>query len=128
MLVSLIFILLLLILILLYRKSSRISKLRETGSRRRREERQELSSPGEELPLIPKGFLEQRKKQEQEEERARGQEEGSLKPIDPEEQKEIEGKLKMFRRITENHYLCPRKINKQSKKMQCDCTLSRLAS
>jgi hypothetical protein len=30
-----------------------------------------------------------------------------------EDRKEIEKRVKSFRHITENHYLCPRKINKQ---------------
>ena len=30
-----------------------------------------------------------------------------------EDRKEVEKRLKSFRHITENHYLCPKKINKQ---------------
>ena len=30
-----------------------------------------------------------------------------------EDRREVEKRLKSFRHITENHYLCPKKINKQ---------------
>ena len=36
-----------------------------------------------------------------------------------EERKEIEKRLKSFRHITENHYLCQRKINKQFRYWVC---------
>ena len=51
--------------------------------------------------------------------------EAELKKIEISEKKEVEQKLKSFRNITENLYLCPRKVNKQSRKMQCDCTISK---
>ena len=101
------------------RKSSRIRQITEGGTPGRREtkgvrrrktgeDKGEAPSPGEELPLIPKGFLEQKKKLE--EEKGREGQEGAV-VMGPEEKKEIESKLKMFRRIHENHYLCPRKVS-----------------
>ena len=93
--------------------------------RRKKEEKGEVPSPGEEMPLIPKGFMEQKKKLEEEKLAIEGQVAKSIRMMGAEEKKEIEAKLKSFRKINENHYMCARKVNKQSKKMQCDCTLTK---
>ena len=100
-------------------KAARIPKKKKSLEK---DDKDEGQSPGEEMPLIPKGFLEQKKKMEEEEKKC---EEEPVRIMTAEEKKEIEAKLKMFRRINENNYLCARKVNKQSKKMQCDCTLTK---
>ena len=93
--------------------------------RRKKEEKGEVPSPGEEMPLIPKGFMEQKKRLEEEKLAGEGEVVKSIRVMDADEKKEIEAKLKSFRKINENHYMCTRKVNKQSKKMQCDCTLTK---
>ena len=99
--------------------------------RKKKEEKGEVPSPGEEMPLIPKGFMEQKKRLEEEKKTVEeklstvGEVVKSIRVMDADEKKEIEAKLKSFRKINENHYMCTRKVNKQSKKMQCDCTLTK---
>ena len=93
--------------------------------RRKKDEKGEVPSPGEEMPLIPKGFMEQKKRLEEEKLAGEGEVVKNIRVMDADEKKEIEAKLKSFRKINENHYMCTRKVNKQSKKMQCDCTLTK---
>lgn len=81
-----------------------------------KEEKGMGASLGEEATLL---LLEQRKKAEEEKEKELN------RVMEPEERKEIEAKLKSFRKIQENHYLCARKVNKQSKKMACECSLTK---
>lgn len=124
-------------------KSSRIPKKKKENETEVKTEG--VESPVEELPLIPKGFLEQKKKLEDTEAKIREieaqeiagtenaksdqrdlelkEEERKMKEL--EDKREVEMKLKSFKHLTENHYLCARKVNKQSKKMQCDCSLSK---
>ena len=74
---------------------------------------EEVQSPVEELPLIPKGFLEQQKKLEDSRETDHNKcksthrkdelKEKTLK--DSENQREVELKLKSFKHLTENQYL-----------------------
>jgi len=124
-------------------KSSRIPKKKKESDAEIKTEG--IESPVEELPLIPKGFLEQKKKLEDSEamkreveaqelanaenalvnERDQELKEKEKKLRELEDKKEVEMKLKSFRHLTENYYLCARKVNKQSKKMQCDCSLSK---
>jgi hypothetical protein len=92
----------------------------------------------EEQPLIPKHYLEQKKKLEKNasvEENAaiarRDSEDGERRReaerrlAEAEDRKDVEQRLRSFKQITENVYLCARKISKQFRNMQCDCDLSK---
>jgi hypothetical protein len=91
----------------------------------------------EEQPLIPKHYLEQKKKLEKSasvEENAaiarRDSEdserrEAERRLAEAEDRKDVEQRLRSFKQITENVYLCARKISKQFRNMQCDCDLSK---
>ena len=46
-------------------------------------------------------------------------------PLLPEDRAEVDKRIKSFKPLKENQYLCKRVVNKQSKKMQCDCTYSK---
>jgi len=92
------------------------------------------ASPVEEQPLIPKHYLEQKKKLENnssmEEHPPNIRQEDTKKEAErllaeAEDRKDVEQRLKSFKQITENVYLCSRKISKQFRNMQCDCDLSK---
>ena len=81
-------------------------------------------SPQEEQPLIPKSYLQKKKleetkeKEKKEEELLRKEKEKKISPEErrrqeEEDRRELEKRLKSFKHITENLYLCPKKINKQ---------------
>ena len=90
-------------------------------------------SPREEQPLIPRIYLQQQKerevvekekKREVEREQIRQRAEEAERRVETmteeerrrqeaEDRREVEKRLKSFRHITENQYLCSRKINKQ---------------
>ena len=102
------------------------------------------ASPIEEQPLIPKRYLEQKKLEKEKdlvtsEEDSSGQneevkrwsaeenerKEAERRLTEAEDRKEVERRLRSFKQISENVYLCSRKISKQFRNMQCDCDLSR---
>jgi hypothetical protein len=96
------------------------------------------ASPIEEQPLIPKSYLEQKKKlDESSEEQHQGNErrnsedcekkEAERRLTEAEDKRDVERRLKSFKQITENVYLCSRKISKQFRNMQCDCDLNRVS-
>ena len=132
------------------RKSSNHEGEEETTGRPDKSGKMEKSalaaaSPIEEQPLIPKRYLEQKKLEKEkdlmtsEEEASSGQneevkrwsaeenerKEAERRLTEAEDRKEVERRLRSFKQISENVYLCSRKISKQFRNMQCDCDLSR---
>ena len=131
------------------RKSSNHEGEEETTGRPDKSGKMEKSalaaaSPIEEQPLIPKRYLEQKKLEKDKylvtseeasscqneevkrwsaEENERKEAERRLTEV--EDRKEVERRLRSFKQISENVYLCSRKISKQFRNMQCDCDLSR---
>ena len=81
-------------------------------------------SPDEELPLIPKGFLEQQKKEQE----LRDRLEEERPPVvrdEGEARLEVERRLKSFKQLKDNQYLCKKYVNKETRKLQCECVLSK---
>ena len=94
----------------------------------------ENRSPEEEPPLIPKGFLEQQKKEQELRERLEDpplvkmegeQGEQQRKETEAEAKLEVERRIKSFKQLKENQYLCKKYVNKETRKLQCECVLSK---
>ena len=87
------------------------------------------SSPVEEPPLIPKGFMEQQRKELEQKENLEKDAKTAIidqkLAMSEEDRAEVDKRLKSFKPLKENQYLCKKVVNKQSKKMQCDCALSK---
>ena len=93
---------------------------------------EENSSPVEEPPLIPKGFLEQQKKEQELRHRlgeaplVNNEEDEEQRRIrEADDQQEVERRIKSFKQLKENYYLCKKYVNKETRKLQCECVLSR---
>ena len=81
-------------------------------------------SPEEESPLIPKGFLEQQKKEQELRDRLE-EERPAVVQDQGEARLEVERRLKSFKQLKDNQYLCKKYVNKETKKLQCECVLSK---
>ena len=86
------------------------------------------TSPVEEPPLIPKGFIEQQRKEQELKDKEKDAKAYVIEKklaMSTEDRAEVDKRIKSFKQLKENQYLCKRVVNKQSKKMQCDCTYSK---
>ena len=113
-------------------RSTRIPKKTKAEVKAEAKVVEEHKSPVEEEPLMPKGFLELHRK-----ELVNNRDTADVKTdvknevnvvnleMSAEDRLEVDKRIKEIKQLKENQYLCKKIINKQSKKMQCDCSLSK---